>query len=176
MYVLDAAQAIYSQIDGLFNVMTRTIERRFIHFDKKIERLAQSNFDDHSPDLFREKDEIFESTVIYGNEDLLRIRAKDYGDYGRLLLRKLYSKKELAERILPPGHQRYTRPPLDNDRFEYLHRAMATKFRLSSLHYGQFYTKLLRPKLADFLIDERKRQNKEAQMMMITDSNDNSIS
>ncbi|CAF3200187.1 unnamed protein product [Rotaria sp. Silwood2] len=138
---------------------------------------AQGQYkDDHSLDLFREKDEIFESTVIYGNEDLLRIRAKDYGDYGRLLLRKLYSKKELAERILPPGHQRYTRPPLDNDRFEYLHRAMATKFRLSSLHYGQFYTKLLRPKLADFLIDERKRQNKEAQMMMITDSNDNSIS
>ncbi|CAF3997943.1 unnamed protein product, partial [Rotaria sordida] len=46
---------------------------------------------------------------IYGNEDLLRIRAKDYGDYGRLLLRKLYSKQELAECILPPDHQRYTR-------------------------------------------------------------------
>ncbi|CAF2613526.1 unnamed protein product [Rotaria sp. Silwood2] len=90
MYVLDAAQAMYSQTDGLFNVMTRTIERRFIHFDKNIERLAQNNF-------------------IYGNEDLLRIRAKDYGNYGRLLLRKLYSKKELAECILPPGHQRFTR-------------------------------------------------------------------
>ena len=39
-----AAQAIYSQIDGLFNAMTRIIERRFGHFDKKIERLAQTNF------------------------------------------------------------------------------------------------------------------------------------
>ncbi|CAF1285202.1 unnamed protein product [Rotaria sordida] len=114
-------QAIYSQIDGLFNAMTNTIERRFTHFDKKIERLTQNNFYDHSLDLFREKDETFESTVMYQNEDLLRIRAKDYGDYGRLLLRKLYSKQELAECILPTGHQRYRRPPLDNDRFEYLH-------------------------------------------------------
>ncbi|CAF1249988.1 unnamed protein product [Rotaria sordida] len=101
---------------------------------------------------------------MYQNEDLFRIRAKDYGDYGRLLLRKLYSKQELAECILPPGHQRYRRPPLDNDRFEYLHKAMATKFRISNLHYSQFYSKLLRPKLSDFLNDERKRPNKEASL------------
>ena len=54
--------------------------------------------------------------------------------------------------------------------------AMATKFRLSELHYNQFYSQLLRPKLADFLIDERKRQKREATMMTMTDSNDNSIS
>ena len=58
---------------------------------------------------------------MYNNEDLLRIRAKDYGDYGRLLLHKLYSKQELVSCILPPGHSRYTKPPLDTDRFEYLH-------------------------------------------------------
>ena len=39
-----AAKAIYSQIDELFNAMTKIIERRFGHFDRKIERLSQSNF------------------------------------------------------------------------------------------------------------------------------------
>ena len=58
---------------------------------------------------------------MYGTEDLLRIRAKDYGDYGRLLLRKLYSKQELSECILPPGHPRYAKPPLDSERFEFFH-------------------------------------------------------
>ena len=58
---------------------------------------------------------------MYQEQDLLRIRAKDYGDYGRQLLRKLYSKEELIECILPPGHPRYSRPPLDNDRFQLFH-------------------------------------------------------
>ena len=39
-----AAKALYSQIDGLFNAMTKIIERQFGHFDRKIERLSQSNF------------------------------------------------------------------------------------------------------------------------------------
>ena len=45
--------------------------------------------------------------------------------------------------------------------------AMAAKYRLSSLHYDGFYNKLVRPKLTDFLVDERKRQRKEKSKALI---------
>lgn len=59
---------------------------------------------------------------IYQQEDLLKIRAKDYGAYARLVLRKLFSQDELTTSILPPGGGQYRRPPLDPEKFEYLHR------------------------------------------------------
>ena len=39
--------------------------------------------------------------------------------------------------------------------------ALAAKYRLSRRYYDGFYNKRVRPKLTDFLIDERKRQKKE---------------
>ena len=39
--------------------------------------------------------------------------------------------------------------------------AMAAKYRLSKVHYDGFSNKRVRPKLTDFLIDERKRQQKQ---------------
>ena len=41
--------------------------------------------------------------------------------------------------------------------------AVAAKYRLATVHYDEFYTKLLRPKLTDFLIDERKRLSKRSE-------------
>jgi hypothetical protein len=38
--------------------------------------------------------------------------------------------------------------------------AVRVKYRISMLHYDSCYTKLIKPRLADFLIDERKRQAK----------------
>lgn len=100
-------------------------------------------------------------------------------------MRKLFSTEELVNSILPPGAAHYSRPPLDSIRFEYLHRnhhmiqrvflrlidfrffpsleAVSAKYRLASIHYDEFYAKLLRPKLTDFLIDERKRNVKKVQ-------------
>ena len=127
---------------------------------------------------------------MFHDQDLLRIRAKDYGDFARQLLRKLYGKSELAECILPPGHPRFTRPPLETNVFKcstvrncHCHachffilfhpqsEAMAAKYRLSSLYYDGFYNKLVRPKLTDFLIDERKRQRKEKTKTTTEDTN-----
>lgn len=59
---------------------------------------------------------------MYGGENLLKIRAKDYGSYARLIMRKLFTKEELVNSILPPGAAHYSRPPLEATRFEYLHR------------------------------------------------------
>lgn len=52
---------------------------------------------------------------------------------------------------------------------------MPAKGCLSDLHYGPFYAKLIRPKLADFLCDERKRQDQETSMMPNVDSQDSNI-
>jgi hypothetical protein len=38
--------------------------------------------------------------------------------------------------------------------------AVRVKYRISMLHYDTCYAKLIRPRMCDFLIDERKRQAK----------------
>ncbi len=38
--------------------------------------------------------------------------------------------------------------------------AVRVKYRISALHYDSCYSKLIKPRLCDFLIDERKRQLK----------------
>ena len=71
---------------------------------------------------------------MFQDQDLLRTRAKDYGDFARQLLRKLYMKSELAECILPPGHPRFGRPPLENERFQIFHGKKSHIFYLTFLH------------------------------------------
>jgi hypothetical protein len=51
--------------------------------------------------------------------------------------------------------------------------AVAAKYRLATLHYDEFYTKLLRPKLTDFLIDEPKRFSKRHAREIRHDVNNN---
>ncbi|CAF4312587.1 unnamed protein product, partial [Adineta steineri] len=38
--------------------------------------------------------------------------------------------------------------------------AVRIKYRLSALHYDSCFSKLIKPRMSDFLIDERKRQAK----------------
>ena len=59
---------------------------------------------------------------MYNGDDLLKVRAKDYGSYARLIMRKVFSTQELTTSILPPGGSQYSRPPLDVDKFDYIHR------------------------------------------------------
>ncbi|CAF2270001.1 unnamed protein product [Rotaria magnacalcarata] len=86
--------------------------------------------------------------------------AKNIGDYARNVMRVLYTQKELIDSILPPGASHYVRKPLDNERFEKLHKALRCKYNIIASRYDEFFYKLIRPKLVDFLIDERKRANK----------------
>ncbi|CAF5209247.1 unnamed protein product [Rotaria magnacalcarata] len=79
---------------------------------------------------------------MHGNINLLLIRGKSVGDYARQVLRSLYSREELTSSILPPGG------------------ALRCKYNISGSRYDEFFHKLLRPKLVDFLSDERKRARK----------------
>ncbi|CAF4349356.1 unnamed protein product, partial [Rotaria sp. Silwood2] len=85
-------------------------------------------------------------------------RGKNMDDYGRKVLRTLFTHEELISSILPPGGSHYCRKPLDNKRFEQFHEAMRCKYQIGEHRYDEFFTKLVRNKLADLLPDERKRK------------------
>ncbi|CAF1056781.1 unnamed protein product [Adineta steineri] len=51
----------------------------------------------------------------YCSRNLLDIIGTDFGDYGRQLMRVLYTKEELQSCILPPGRRHLARPPLDSE-------------------------------------------------------------
>ncbi|CAF0990194.1 unnamed protein product [Didymodactylos carnosus] len=94
---------------------------------------------------------------IFHDQNLIQIRGKDYGDYARKVLRVLFTKEELTTSVLPPGAPYLRRDPLDETRFELLQKAVGGKYRISRDYYSEFYKNLLRRKLADFLIEERRR-------------------
>jgi hypothetical protein len=59
---------------------------------------------------------------MHDKENLLDMNGKNPGDYGRRLLRVLYTPQELKKSMLPSTiGDRYLKPKLDAQRFELLH-------------------------------------------------------
>jgi hypothetical protein len=54
---------------------------------------------------------------IYNGQNLLHIQSKNFGDYGRQILRTIYAHDELVWSILPPDGGQYSRKPLDEVKF-----------------------------------------------------------
>ncbi|CAF4127903.1 unnamed protein product [Rotaria magnacalcarata] len=96
---------------------------------------------------------------MFNNYNLLDLMATDYGNYARKILRIVFSQDELKSSILPPGKPHLRRQPLDQDRFKICMNAIRYKFKLDAVNFGLFYRALLRRKLTDFLIEERRRQS-----------------
>ncbi|CAF1038418.1 unnamed protein product [Rotaria magnacalcarata] len=92
------------------------------HLDVKIEKRNHANDIDisayHEPGTSQIQED------MHKDINLLLIREKSVGDYTRQVLRSLYSREELTSSILPPGGEHFARKPLDNQRFEKLHRAL----------------------------------------------------
>ncbi|CAF3351230.1 unnamed protein product [Rotaria socialis] len=100
---------------------------------------------------------------MFNNYNLLDLMVTDYGNYARKILRIVFSRDELKSSILPPGKPHFRRQPLDQDRFKICMNAIPYKFKLDVVNFGLFYPALLRRKLTDFLIEERRREStKEA--------------
>jgi hypothetical protein len=58
---------------------------------------------------------------MWNHKNLLSIAARDAGDYGRKLLRLLYTQAELQSCLLPSqSAQLYQKDVLDQERFEIL--------------------------------------------------------
>ncbi|CAM4837547.1 unnamed protein product [Rotaria magnacalcarata] len=155
-----STSSIIQHIDTLFSSVRRENEKQFKELSKKNDR--KHNIDSIDLSAFREPgNDQPRDDVVHDNVNLLRIRGKNVGDYGRQVLRCLYSREELLVSILPPGGTQFSRKPLDIVRFEKFHDAMRGKYRIADHYYDEFYNKLVRPKLVDFLSDERKRERQK---------------
>ncbi|CAF1427315.1 unnamed protein product, partial [Rotaria magnacalcarata] len=156
---VSSASSIIQHLDVVLDSIRQENQKYFVQLSKKIEKNNHANDMDIS--TYREPgtSQILED-VMHGNINLLLIRGKSVGDYARQVLRSLYSREELTSSILPPGGEQFARKPLDNQRFEKLHRALRCKYNISGSRYDEFFHKLIRPKLVDFLSDERKRARK----------------
>lgn len=53
--------------------------------------------------------------------------------------------------------------------------AVRVKYRISVLHYDTCYSKLIKPRIADFLIDERKRQAKALRQQLANNEGPNHV-
>ncbi|CAM4842552.1 unnamed protein product [Rotaria magnacalcarata] len=156
---VSSASSIIQHLDVVLDSIRQENQKYFVQLSKKIEKNNHANDIDIS--AYREPGTSqIQEDVMHGNINLLLIRGKSVGDYARQVLRSLYSREELTSSILPPGGEQFARKPLDNQRFEKLHRALRCKYNISGSRYDEFFHKLLRPKLVDFLSDERKRARK----------------
>lgn len=138
-----------SKLDHQMNRLTAKIDR--LTSNVNINRFAIEPFVDTTGERFPD-------SLMYGSTDLLEVLATDYGDYARRILRVLYTDEELKNSILPPARKHLSRKPLDEVRFKIFTDAVRFKFKLNSINFGQFYRTLLRRKLTDFLIEERRRE------------------
>ncbi|CAF1489614.1 unnamed protein product [Adineta steineri] len=115
-------------------------------------------------DAYRSKNdsENFPSEVIWNNTNLLDIIGRDPGDYGRQLLRHLFTEAELKSSLLPSQSAHlYQKDVLDSVRFGMLNEAIRVKFKLSHDGYRRYYTNSLRVKLSRFLYDSGTRKEKK---------------
>lgn len=76
----------------------------------------------------------------WNGSNLLKIQGKSVADYGRRILRTIFTTEELASSILPPGGPQYTRKPLEHHRFELFHRIYFS-FLVSHSTQLQFFQK-----------------------------------
>ncbi|UJR37027.1 hypothetical protein I4U23_029734 [Adineta vaga] len=153
------AQVVYQTIDDMHHTILQQLEKKFSSFSRKLNQMIPHAVHQNL-DSYREKDEIFPKEVMYDNKNLLEIRARDIFDFGRKILKTLYTSEELGSSILPPARSHLARPSLDPVRFHLFHESIRVKYKISSLYYDNCYAKLVRPKMCDFLVDERKRQGK----------------
>ncbi|CAF2997279.1 unnamed protein product [Rotaria socialis] len=114
--------------------------------------------------------EKFPNEVMFGSINLLDIMGTDYGDYTREVLRKVFTEDERKNCILPPRREYLKREPLDEDKYKLCMNAVRIKFKLDSVNFGLFYKSLLRRKITDFLIEERRRDTQKLARQSLKES------
>ncbi|CAF1500232.1 unnamed protein product [Rotaria magnacalcarata] len=107
---------------------------------------------------------------MFGSINLLDIMSTDYDDYTREVLRKVFTEDERKNCILPPRREYLKREPLDEDKYKLCMNAVRIKFKLDSVNFGLFYKSLLRRKITDFLIEERRRDTQKLARQSLKES------
>ncbi|CAF4751404.1 unnamed protein product, partial [Rotaria socialis] len=152
-----SSRVLYQTIDDMHASVLKKLEKKLERFSKSLDRIIPTSIAQNL-DMYREKEEVFAPTVMHGLIDLLTTRARDIYDFARQTLKILYTPEELSSSILPPTRIHLSRPALDIQRFDKFHEAVRVKYRIAAAHYDDCYSKLIKHRMSDFLIDERKRQ------------------
>lgn len=129
---------------------------------------------------------------MYNDISLTQLIARDPAHFGRQILRLLYTIDELSESLLPDRptdiRKHYSKQPLDEKRYEYLHRndfknsfhlivwpfkfslgALKAKYSISDSKYDDFYEKCVRRSLIDLLQSCRRKRRKTQSNLTISD-------
>ncbi|CAF2032844.1 unnamed protein product [Rotaria magnacalcarata] len=154
-----SSRVLYQTIDDMHASVLKKLEKKLERFSKSLDRIIPTSIAQNF-DMYRDKEEVFVPTVMHGLIDLLKTRGRDIYDFARQTLKILYTSEELSSSILPPTRIQLSRPALDTVRFEKFHDAVRVKYRIAAAHYDDCYSKLIKHRMSDFLIDERKRQAK----------------
>ncbi|CAM4864583.1 unnamed protein product [Rotaria socialis] len=160
---------------SIFNLMERKfdiIEKRLLSIEnhsgekmarltKKIDNLSSASIINKvAIDTYRdENNESFRKDLMYGDIDLLQTMGSTFGDFARKTMKIVFTEEELKERILPPQRSHLSRPSLDLAKFRIVNDAIRIKYKIDSTKYDAFYKNVLRRKLSDFLIEERRRES-----------------
>ncbi|CAF1492809.1 unnamed protein product [Adineta steineri] len=124
--------------------------------------LARLNYESASDDSEKEnekynEDDKLSDQYMYEDTNLLRTVASSFGDFARKTMRLVFSQHELTTQILPPQRHYLARTSLNEKKFELVNDAIRIKFKIDSTKYAAFHKNILRRKLSDFLIEERRR-------------------
>ncbi|CAF4395900.1 unnamed protein product, partial [Rotaria magnacalcarata] len=160
---------VLQDIDNRVNQLNEKLISNSSKFDQlmqklyvKIDRLTSNiNVHKHALEPYVDKTgETFPDVLMFNNYNLLDLMATDYGNYARKILRIVFSQDELKSSILPPGKPHLGVSHLIKIALKFVWvYAIRYKFKLDAVNFGLFYRALLRRKLTDFLIEERRRQS-----------------
>lgn len=146
-------------VDKKMDRLLASLYKKLDFVTKKMQQISQSSgYLESQMSIYRNEKDTFPDRVMFNEINLLEIHAKNPGDYGRRLLRILYTENELKTCMLPSSvSDRYLKPKLNETRFNILNSAMRVKYRIGEHHYQEFYKNLVRKKLGDFLLEEERR-------------------
>ncbi|UJR34700.1 hypothetical protein I4U23_027477 [Adineta vaga] len=119
-FVYFLARLMYQTIDDMHQTILQRMEKKFSNFTRKLDQLIPCAVYQNL-DSYREKNEVFPTTVMYKDKNLLESRGRDIYDFGRQVLGVLYTPEELSSSILPPDRSHLARPALDPQRFGIFH-------------------------------------------------------
>ncbi|CAF4886620.1 unnamed protein product, partial [Rotaria socialis] len=138
---VSSASSIIQHLDVVLDSIRQENQKYFVQLSKKIKNSNHVNDIDISA--------YGEPGTSQTQEDVVSVCTKISTCF-------LFEGKALKTML---GGEHFARKPLDNQRFEKLHRVLRYKCNISGSRY-EFFHKLIRPKLVDFLSDERKRARK----------------
>ncbi|CAF1932787.1 unnamed protein product [Rotaria magnacalcarata] len=163
----EVSKMIDSRVDNRIHSLLTSVNKKLDFVTKKLRQVSQiSGFGESQLAIYRNEKDKFQDKVMHHDENSLNINGKNPGDYGRRLLRVLFTDFELKTCMLPSTvGNRYLKPKLDAKQFALLNTAIRVKYRINAHHYEDFYKHLVRKKLSDFLLEEERRDTTKAKRL-----------